>query len=458
MSRGLSTMLMAVILGGLGAYLYFFELPAERAKEQQETTQARLLLFDEATITGLAIRSSSGEVSLELDQDRRWHITAPIHAEANAQEVGALLRALVLGRISRTFEEELNNLASFGLEEPSIVVKVIASSEEETISLGDSGPLSSTLYAKRGSDNKVLLTNLAPKDFLNKTLTSFRDNNVLSFDQAQVERFRLTYQPNEFVLYRTTHEGKTTWRIRSPVEAPADQIEIKGLLVRLQDLNAIGFIDPGPRHDRLTKTFGTPNIQVTLRISGSDKVLKLFQPDPSSGEAFAVTQPDKPIYRISPLSLKDFTKDLFSLRDKRLLGLELEDMAILDVRTGESHYELVHQNTQWVLEDQPQAALNREELDLFISRVINLPAELSVPEGTSPLAAYGLDPPNVEFTARDRKGNRHRLALGKRVGGLVYATGEGLSGVYQARSDILDQIPARADLLKKSAKKDGATS
>ena len=41
-----------------------------------------------------------------------------------------------------------------------------------------------------------------------------------------------------------------------------------------------------------------------------------------------------------------------------------------------------------------------------------------------------------------------RVVLGMRTGGLVYAMGRGLTGVFQARSDLLTQIPSKQDLEK----------
>jgi len=119
-------------------------------------------------------------------------------------------------------------------------------------------------------------------------------------------------------------------------------------------------------------------------------------------------------------------------------------------REGEQ-YVLVNQNNEWVLEDQPAEKLKQEAVDLFVSRVINLPAELRVTRREGPLAPYGLTHPAAEITATAKDGKRRsRMALGTSVGGLVYATGQGLPGIYQARADLLTQIPVKSELLAKA--------
>src|SRR5439155_10309249 len=57
--------------------------------------------------------------------------------------------------------------------------------------------------------------------------------------------------------------------------------------------------------------------------------------------------------------------------------------------------------------------------------------------------------PSSTATAKDGK-RRSRMALGTSVGGLVYATGQGLAGIYQARAHLLTQIPAKSELLAKA--------
>ena len=445
------TILLALILAGLGAYLYFVDLPAERRQVLTETQEKKIVPFEMGEITGLSIRSDQAEVVLTSGENRTWKITAPLQTDADSREVDSLLRALMLGKVSRVVEEKAPALAPFGLEHPSAVLTISAGSRHETLSLGDAGPISSTLYAMRASDRKVLLTDFTPKAFLNKTLMTFRDKQVLRFDQTKAERLRLTYPKTEFVLYQMAENDKKKWKIRAPLEADADQIAVRTLLFKLDDLKALGFIDPGPEHAALTKKLAKPDAKITVHVNGTDRTVKLFQPDPASGEAYAVTAAEAPIYRINPTMIKDLTKEAFALRDKRLLGMDLPDLATLSVKTRGEQYVLVNQNNEWVLEDQPGEKPKQEAVDLFVSRVINLPAELRMTEREGPLAPYGLTHPAAEITATAKDGKRRsRMALGTSVGGLVYATGQGLPGIYQARADLLTQIPTRSELLAKA--------
>lgn len=458
MTRYWPTLLMLMVLVGLGGYLYLVEIPAEQREKKQETVQKQILPFPETAITGLSITTAQGLVEFKLTEPGKWSIVAPLQTDADNREVQSLIRALVTGAVTRTVEEQATQLAPYGLEQPVTTLTLTAGTQQETISIGDSGPLSNTLYALRGSDRHVLLTNLAPKDFVNKSLMTFRRKELLRFVQNNVERVRLTYPTTEIVIYNMAKDKpRPSWKIRYPIEAEADQNEVRSLMFRLEDLKALGIIDPGPERETVAKTLTTPKVKITLHTSTGDQSVRLYLPNPQSGEAIAETTADAPLYRINPALIKDLTKELFNLQDKRLLGLDYTDMAMLSVKTRDHQYVLINQTGEWVLEDQPHEKVSQEAADLFVSRVANLPAEERVMKQSAPLAPYGLLAPTAEFIATGKDGKTvGKLTIGDQAGNLRYATGQRLQGVFQVRPDLLSQIPSKADLLAKSQEKAGA--
>ncbi len=453
------TLLLLLILAGLGGYLYLIEFPSQQRQEKQESEQKQLLSFPEKSITGLTITTTQGPIELKQAEPGKWSITAPVHAESDSREVQALIRALVTGLVTRTVVEQAVGLAQFGLEHPVTTVTITAGSQQETIAIGDSGPLSNTLYVLRGSDRHVLLTNLTPKDFINKSLMTFRRKELLRFVQQDIERVRLTYPTTEIVLYNMAKEkSKPSWKIRYPIEAEADQNEVRSFMFRLEDLKALSVIDPGPEREVIAKTLTAPKVKVTIHTAAGDQTVRLYQSDPQSGEAIAETAADAPLYRVNPILIKDLTKELFHFQDKRLLGVDYTDIAILSVKTRTQQYVLIHQNGEWVLEDQPMEKISQEMADLFVSRVANLPAEERIIKQAGPLAPYGLLAPAAEFVATGKDGKLvGKLTLGNHAGNLVYAMGLRLQGVFQVRPDLLTQIPAKADLLAKTQDKGPAS-
>ena len=445
------TLVLILTLAGLGSYLYWVELPSQQRQEQQESEQKQLLPFPEKSITGLTLTTTQGPIDLKQTEPGKWSIAAPVRTEADSREVQALIRALVTGLVVRTVEEQATGLAQFGLEHPVTTVTITAGAQQETVAIGDSGPLSNTLYVLRGSDRHVLLTNLAPKDFINKSLMAFRRKELLRFVQQDIERVRITYPTTEIVLYNMAKDrSKPSWKIRYPIEGEADQNEVRSFMFRLEDLKALGIIDPGSERDAVAKTLTTPKVKVMIHTAAGDQTVRLYQSDPQSGEAIAETTADAPLYRVNPSLIKDLTKELFHFQDKRLLGVDYTDVAMLSVKTRTQQYVLINQSGEWTLEDQPTEKISQEMADLFVSRVANLPAEERIIKQAGPLAPYGLLAPAAEFVATGKDGKIvGKLTLGNHAGNLVYAMGLRLQGVFQVRPDLLTQIPSKTELLAK---------
>jgi hypothetical protein len=451
------TLVMALVLAGLGLYLYTVELPQQESHEQQETADKKVLLLDQQTLTGLTVKTDRHELVFARTPEKGWMMTAPLKTDADQRELQNLIRALVTGAVSRIVEDRPANLTPYGLDDPITTITIMAGTERETLSIGDSGPLSSTLYVLRESDRKVLLTNLAPKDFVNKTLMTFRRKDLLRLSQGDVEQIRLTYPTTEVALYQTQEKPKSKWRLRYPIEAEADQTEVRTLLFRLEDLKALGIVDPGPERDALANTLTVPKVKVAIHTAEGDQTVKLYQPDQASGEAFAETTPTGPLYRINPTAIKDLTKELFTFQDKRLLGIDYTDIAMLSVKTATEHYVLINQQKEWVMEDRPEP-LDQQATDLFVSRVANVPAEERVIKQAGPLAPYGLVAPAAEFIATGRDGKiAGKLSIGSHANGLAYAMGQRIPGIFQIRADLLTQVPAKSDLFAQKIGKTPAT-
>jgi hypothetical protein len=145
--------------------------------------------------------------------------------------------------------------------------------------------------------------------------------------------------------------------------------------------------------------------------------------------------------------VREFTKELYHLQDKRLLGAEESDIALLTVKTRTETFTLINQNGEWVLEDRPTEKIDQQTVNLLVSRVVSVPAEERVVKHPGPLAPYGLVNPAAEFIATGRDGKLvGKLSIGEKAHGLAFAMGHRLPGIYHIRADLLNQIPTRTAL------------
>ena len=442
------TIILAIVLAGMGAYVYYVDVPASEQAVEVKQAARRLISFDDRRITQLTLKTPKESIHFDRDERGRWLITKPLVAPADGREVRKILRALTLGNIERVIQEQATELEQYGLEPPHMTVNVTDGQETITLDLGNPGPFSSSLYVRKASDNSVVLTTLNVLTFAKKNLYTFRLKDVLFFNHAQVEHLEIRSPEQDMVLHRVpgVHNMSPNWRFDRPIVGPADKTTVGILLMALEDLKAQAFIDQPEEKQTLLTTLGAPKASALIKTARQTYAVSFFQ---KNEETYAKTSDDKPLYRISPNIVKDLTQGIFGMRDKRLLGVASEDLAIVQIKTSTETYGLIHQNDVWLLEEDPATPLNQKAVNLLVSRLADLPAEHRVTTQESQLKKYGLDQPTVTVLATDTRGReRGRLLIGQAKGGLVYAMGAGLPGICQARSTILTQVPSIKELIE----------
>ena len=461
MSRSILILFMLAL--GLGLFVWLIEMPAENKRAQVEKESQQLMSFKESDVQSLTIRSTAAEIVLTRNlaaPANSWTITQPRTMDADRQAIEDFLRTLILAKVSRVVDETGKDLSTYGLASPAMSVSVRLPSGNQTVLFGDSGPLSSTLYAKRDGEQKVLLTSLAGREILIKGLQDFRRKRVFEFDHSRVSRLKITHPEQTVVLYKEGHGEKAVWTIKAPIQAPADQPEVKSLLFALENLKAQAFVDDAQERHALHKEFKTPLVSITVHedspdtaATGKDRTINLFMTPTNVTNAYAETSSNDPLYRVPAAAAKDLAKDLFALRNKQLIASNAEQVKTLVINKEGDEYSLTHEGPEWLIDGDPGAKADAARVDVLLNRAFQLQAERIVTDKPGDLKVYGLAPPAAEFTASDAQGKvMGQLFVGRVENNLAFARGSALSGVFQIRPDILREIPKRGDLAKPAAR------
>ena len=444
------TLILAVVVLGLGGYILLVDIPQSRQLEKQETQERQILPFDDRAITQITWATPTDTIRLERDDQWRWMMTEPMRSPADSREIRRILRALTIGKIKRHIEDGPSNLSAYGLEPPYLTLTLTTPTETQEMALGDAGPFAPSLYVQTKPDNQVVLTTLDVMTFAQKSLTNFRLKDLLFFERDRVLELHIRLGPTTMVMTRVAgaHSLTPNWMFQSPVKGPADKTAVGTLLMDLGGLAATGFIDGEEEKKRILEQ--PPRNQASIQVVEGSRThhIDLYQFGDLE-KAYAITSATSPLYEIPPGILKPLTQGIFYFQDKRLFGMEVNDLAILTVQTPEKQYVLINQHDEWVLEGNPSAELDQEVVKLFVSRVVDVPAEIFHPDASPTSKDSEMDSPIAMIRGINRNGKEAgRLLLGKREKGLVFAKGASLPGLYQVRSTILDQIPTQTQLVR----------
>jgi len=442
------TIVLALIVLGLGGYILFVDIPKTQQFQKQETQERQLIPFDDREITTITWATSTETIRLERDDKWRWTITEPMQVPADNQEVRRILRALTIGKVKRIIEDGPATLEKYGLNPPYLTLTLNTPNTTQELALGDRGPFAPSLYVQTKDDNQVVLTTLDVMTFAQKTLPDFRLKDLLFFDRERVQELHIQQAGTTMIMARVAgvHSLSPNWIFTSPKKAPVDKITVGTLLMDLSGLRATGFVDSEEEKQRILGQPSRTQVGVTILEGSRTHHVSLYQFQDAE-KAYAITTSKGPLYEISPSILKPITQESFYFQDKRLFGMEIKDLVMLEVSTPKENYVLIKQHDDWILEHDPNAPLDQEVVNLFVSRVVDIPTEIAHPEGTTTFIQTGLDSPTATIQGRGRQGQKSGLlVLGKREKGLVFAKGAGHKGIYQVRSTILDQIPTQTQL------------
>ncbi|HNP31383.1 MAG TPA: DUF4340 domain-containing protein [Nitrospirales bacterium] len=446
------TLILALVVLGLGGYILLVDIPQSRQLEKQETQERQILPFDDRAITQITWATPTDTIRLERDDQWRWMMTEPMRSPADGREIRRILRALTIGKIKRYIEDGPSNLSAYGLEPPYLTLTLTTPTETQEMALGDAGPFAPSLYVQTKPDNQVVLTTLDVMTFAQKSLTNFRLKDLLFFERDRVLELHIQLGSTTMIMTRVAgaHSLTPNWVFQSPVKGPADKTAVGTLLMDLSGLAATGFVDTEEEKKRILEQ--PARVQATIQVvEGSHgHHLELYQFDDTE-KAYAITSASGPLYEISPGILKPITQGMFYFQDKRLFGMEVADIVMLTVHTPQDHYILLKQHDEWILDDNPSAEVDQEVVKLFVSRIVDAPAEIFHPDSSPASTDNGMDSPSATISGMNRKGQEvGRLILGKKERGLVFAKGAGLPGLFQVRSTVLDQIPMKSQLIRQT--------
>jgi len=236
------TLLLFIVVVGLGGYIWFYELHQMSTREQKLLDQQAFDLPIEQ-IDFLGVRTRLYEVNL-FKKDQGWELVHPKGARANypiVQQVLARIKTLGRGEFitpADMRERELT-LTDFGLAVPQLVLTLKTSGEIREYKVGDPNPLGNSVYVKEESSQNVMLVSSDLLDILPPEVAAFRDATLFPLNFSEVQSF--DFISEERTLRMEKREG--LWIFNDPIKALADQEKVSLLLNKLLPSRVEGVVN-----------------------------------------------------------------------------------------------------------------------------------------------------------------------------------------------------------------------
>lgn len=444
-----NTLILAVVVALLGAYVLWVEKPAIE-REEHET---RLLSFDPAKVTALALDSSKGKLDLAKAEPGGWKITSPRATAADQVAIDGILDALASAEVKKKLDDKSTDLAPFGLDKPDpTVVLTLADGTRKKLAFGKKTPIGGSAYVRRDDDGPVLLTPDTVRATAQRGLDDLRDKSVLTFADNDVKGITISGVEGEpTVLVKDGNE----WSITGPARAKADVTQVRSLLASLRSLRATGFVDDAGSPPDAKYQLTPPRLTVELALAPDDSKKTLLvggaTEEPAKKEIYAQALPGDTVYVVGSHLYSMAGKRAMDFRDKTVLAFDKDKVrAVTSERTDGAGFRIEKQGDKWSVADAGTTGVKEFLLSRFADDLRELKGT-DIATESGPRPEFGLDKPAIKVVVEGSDGPLGTIrvnVVGEGADKKIYAAADGSQTVYLLQDFVFQRVDKkRSDFL-----------
>ena len=468
-----TTLILAVVVLGVFAYLRFFEMKQPSTEEAKRQAQ-NVVNFDRSKVDGIIIQNGDEKIEIRR-RDNKWRLETPIKDQADGALVENLLSDLETwqkeGTIpAKDIEADKSKLSEYGLNRPKLKLKLIGSDRPPEILFGKDAALEGRMYVRFENSKETFLARQSVKKDIDKKAEEFRDKKLTDVTTAQVRRIGLKTPAGEMELEKKDEH----WDIVKPLRARADDEKVGDLIAQITtariqqfvaddhgDLRPYGLAEPrgsitlfGQQERKDQKV----EIADSIKVFGQDDKGQMLQigsvPEKEKDQVYVRFAPRGAVYTLPKKIEEALNTKPADLRDYHLVRVDTNvlDRITIDV-PGKGKTVLARKDGNWTIANRNNAPADAAAVRRLIDTLQNERVTKFVEDVASNLPKYGLDKPHLQLTfssfasentAETKAGEQPfaTLAFGKEDGDNVYARLTDEPFVVAARRALVDQIPA----------------
>ena len=404
-----TTLILLLLLAGLGAYVYWVEMPAA----EQEAKKKTVFEFKPDDVTQVTLAYADREIVLAKAAGQ-WRLTKPLDALADATTTGNLVNAIAECEVKKELTETSPDPAQYGLDKPFVTVTVqLGDKTLPALRVGKNTPIGFSTYVQRTDDNKIVLTTSAFRSGMDKQVKDLRDKTIVAVDDQDVQTVQIRADGKDLTLVQK--DG--AWSIAQPAAYPADAAAVRNFLSSLRSMRALDFPADQPT-DLATYGLDQPRLTLTLTV-GKDLTEKrvLIGKENDKKEIYVQTSGQPTVYTVSEWVYRDLNKGASDFRDKTVLAFDQNSVTAIDLARSDGRRVKLTRGAdkRWTAEglDGP---LSDTAITQYLTDLHDLKGHDIAADAPGDLAAFGLAPPQLSATLVG--------ADGKPLGGVLLGTRE----------------------------------
>ncbi|HEY7871042.1 MAG TPA: DUF4340 domain-containing protein, partial [Methylomirabilota bacterium] len=366
-----------------------------------------VLTIDRRTLTGIDLDVAGDHIGLVAADPVRWRIEKPRSLPTDGEMMADFLNKLEGAKVIEFVDDAPKSLAPYGLDKPTRVTVWTGRDKERasrTLLVGRTAPEKKGVYVKRDGEPGVMLTAEALWAALPKTVGGIRDKTVVSIPSDKLVKVEVAHARGGVTL----EKDGSDWKLTAPEALKADSAAVTGLLWKIRDLRALGFLAETPAE--APRFLNRPEVTVRLWEEGAKEPKTLLLQSSSERRggqpaALAAVRGEGPVVLVEGKMLAELTPGVTELRDRTVMpGFDVLDVKKARVaggadkplvleRSGQSDWKVVEPARGGTREGRVASLL----LTLRALKWKEIAAKGSAKEAED-TARFGLDKPEMEVT------------------------------------------------------------
>ena len=416
------------------AHIFLIESSAlnDLTKAPTDLRDQSVIKFNAETVSNIQFShrdkdSTSGSSTINCEKRLdTWHVTYPIEAKADVQEIENLLSELRALQVS-TFEADNTaanvaaRLEKSGLDTPRIHVKLTDGNNTYALDIGSVVPSENGtqehVYVKAVPQESIYTVSDDIYKLLNTSVFDLRDKRVIDFQRTDTTRIAISIrrkQDRETTVCTKNYDN--TWELQTPTgKVKADAKAVDDLLFGVDSLEATAFIDD-PVKNLASYGLAPPSIEVAFTQRGQEKPAVLRIGDyTEDGTVYVKAEQSNQVAGVKRPLIDKIALGAAWLRDKQVLNFHIDDAIRLTLH-GEESLTCQRLGTNWRLTSPVKEEANNAEVNAIIYELDDLMADTFVrSEPALTDAITGFSTPQIQLTIELRNQKVYTLQVGNQA-------------------------------------------
>ncbi|MFZ0944463.1 MAG: DUF4340 domain-containing protein [Syntrophobacteraceae bacterium] len=326
--------LVLLLIGGI--YLLLHTKKKQAALE--ENASRRVFTFDAGAVKEIEIKSGETQ-AIRLEKEEKWRISEPIASDIDSGEFTGFFSALQHIEQERKIGKPSDNPDAFGLDKPSLTIRLLAGSDWLELRIGGKNPAETSRYATAGESGDVFMMSGSTYAALNKGLKELRRKDLFTWQPDQVHAVDVKWLGgDEFSFER--QGGAKQWKSAAQPGLEIKAAKVQNLLDELHWLRAVDFVEK----DAMPSS---AQVEITVHLKdGQTSELKIADAGQAKKQAIAYSSEIEGPVLVPSHILEAIPHSVVSLADRSLISAESSDIREIAWKTDSGAGNLV-----WMIEN-----------------------------------------------------------------------------------------------------------